>query len=186
MKGMGVASGVINRERVKLLFGPYEAPRLKRGDRAFCLYRDCAVRIATWSDARIPWPRCYYADGRARAYGLLVNDVLLNAIKHESGAALMHWWGVSRNTVGRWRGVFGVGRKDNEGTHRLVFGAIQATLDVRRSEGRVWTEDEMALVGALPDSEVARRTGRTLNAVRLRRHLLGRPRIGAPRRLLQP
>jgi hypothetical protein len=27
-----------DRERVQLLFGPYQAPPLKRGDRATCLY----------------------------------------------------------------------------------------------------------------------------------------------------
>jgi len=39
---------------VKLLFGPYKAPALKRGDRARCLYRDTTVIITRWSDAPIP------------------------------------------------------------------------------------------------------------------------------------
>jgi hypothetical protein len=30
-------------ERTKLLFGPYQAPALKRGDRVTCLFRDCDV-----------------------------------------------------------------------------------------------------------------------------------------------
>ena len=43
-----------NRDRIKLLSGPYLPPKLKRGDRAFCIYRDADVLITGWSDARIP------------------------------------------------------------------------------------------------------------------------------------
>jgi len=45
------------RERVKLLFGPYRPPRLRRGDRATCLYKSCGVVVKGWTDARISWPR---------------------------------------------------------------------------------------------------------------------------------
>jgi hypothetical protein len=51
---------------VKLLFGPYRPPVLRKGDRAFCLFRDCAVVVTSWTDARIPWPRCRALDGRRR------------------------------------------------------------------------------------------------------------------------
>jgi hypothetical protein len=43
-------------ERMKLLYGPYKAPRLRRGDRGFCLFRDCDVIVTGWTDARISWP----------------------------------------------------------------------------------------------------------------------------------
>jgi hypothetical protein len=46
------------RERARLLFGPYHAPPLKRGDRATCLFHDCLVVVTGWTDAPIPWPRC--------------------------------------------------------------------------------------------------------------------------------
>jgi hypothetical protein len=39
--------------RVKWLHGPYRA--LAKGDRAFCLLRDCEVIITGWTDAPIPW-----------------------------------------------------------------------------------------------------------------------------------
>ena len=51
-----------DRERVKLLFGPYKAPPLKCGDRAFCLFRDADVVIPSWTDAGISWPRCRAID----------------------------------------------------------------------------------------------------------------------------
>jgi hypothetical protein len=45
--------------------------------------------------------------------------------------------------------------------------------------GRVWTTKERALLGKLPDDEVARRTGRTRNAVRQRREERGIPNPAA-------
>jgi hypothetical protein len=38
----------------------------------------------------------------------------------------------------------------------------------------------VAPLGAVPDAEVARRTGRTTNAVTVKRRKLGRPRAGKP------
>jgi hypothetical protein len=61
-------------DNVKLLHSPYKAPRLKRGDRAQCLYKDCLVEIKNWSEARIAWPRIHRTEtvpvptGGCRAY----------------------------------------------------------------------------------------------------------------------
>jgi hypothetical protein len=41
----------------RLLHGPYKTPKLRIGDRATCLFRDCDVIITGWHDARISWPR---------------------------------------------------------------------------------------------------------------------------------
>jgi hypothetical protein len=43
-------------DRLKLLHGPYRAPRLRVGDRATCLFRDCLVVVTGWTDAPISWP----------------------------------------------------------------------------------------------------------------------------------
>ena len=43
-------------DKVKLLLGPYRCPRLHRGDRAQCLYRDKDVIVTGLSAGRIPWP----------------------------------------------------------------------------------------------------------------------------------
>ena len=118
--------------KVKLLFGPYKPPPLKRGDRAYCLFRGAPVVVTGCTDAPIPWPLCHLAGYRRPCgRGILVDDELARAICHESVTAVKYWWGVSRNTARRWRGAFGVGRRDNEGTHRLVLGAIQANMDTR-------------------------------------------------------
>jgi hypothetical protein len=90
-------------ERTKLLFGPYQTPALKRGNRATCLFRDCDVVVTGWTDARISWPRCRPRDVPRSHPSLLVDDELARAIRHESAAAIRHWWGVSVGVVWRWR-----------------------------------------------------------------------------------
>jgi hypothetical protein len=172
--------------RVKLHFGPYTAPALKRGGRAYCLYRGCVVVVIGWSRGPLPWPRCRSLGARA-GWGLLVDEELARAVRHESCAAVSHWWGVSRAAVRSWRRALGVTRTNNEGTRRLVLGAIEATLAARRCRTGVWSPREVALLGALPDAEVARATGRSLSAVNKKRASLGRPALAAggekPRRV---
>jgi hypothetical protein len=192
-----------DRDRIKLLFGPYKAPPLRRGDRAFCLLRDCDVVVTSWTDARIPWPRCRALDGPGGGSGLLLDGELARAVRHESAAALMYWWGASKGAVERWRRVLGVGRTDNEGTARLMRAAsergaaelrgkvLPAEQVERRRQtalekdlaqylhkgyhGPWWTAKELALLGRLPDAEVAAKVGRTPDAVRSQRQLLGIP-----------
>src|SRR5262245_52859075 len=84
-----------------LLFGPYKAPRVKRGNRAYCLYRNSPVVISSWTDARISWPRCQVL-GQQGGSGLLVDDELLRAIKSESVVAIKHWWGVGNKAIWNW------------------------------------------------------------------------------------
>jgi hypothetical protein len=62
--------------RFQLFHGPYVAPAVWKGDRAFCLLRDCTVVITGWTDARISWPRCR-ALGSGGKPGLLPDDALV-------------------------------------------------------------------------------------------------------------
>jgi hypothetical protein len=103
-------------DKVKLLHGPYRTRRLRRGDRAQCLYRDKLVIVTGLSAGRIPWPLCK-PPGRAHP-GLLVEDELARAIRCESVLALRYWWGVSPSVGHKWRRPLGVGRH-NEGSLRL-------------------------------------------------------------------
>jgi hypothetical protein len=79
-------------DRVALLHGPYQAPSLRKGDRASCLFRDCDVIVTSWTDARIPWSRCRSVEYRRSAPALLVDEELVQAVRSESAAAIMHWW----------------------------------------------------------------------------------------------
>src|SRR6266852_913727 len=194
---------MIDRERLKLLFGPYKAPRLRRRDRAFCLFRDCDVVITSWTDARISWPRCRALDVGRSAPGLLVNEEMARAIRSESAVAIRHWWKVSTTTVAAWRRALGVGRADPEGSRRLIRAAAELGASKIRGKrlpseqverrrhtaialnlgrhlvtgfhGPWWTPKELALLGTYPDNVIARRVGRTVTAVRLMRTRLGIP-----------
>jgi hypothetical protein len=74
-------------DRTKLLFGPYRVPRLRRGDRATCLFKDCDVAITGWTDARISWPRCLQLGTKGHP-SPLVDEELARAVRHEPAAAL--------------------------------------------------------------------------------------------------
>jgi hypothetical protein len=160
-------------DKIKLLFGPYRPPVLKVGDRVFCGYRNAEVVVYDWSSAPTPWPLCYQVGNRGAGKGILVDDELARAIRHESAAAVQYWWGVCQKTVCKWRAAFGVCRTDAEGSRLLIHQAAQNGLNARQNgaagEVRLWTVEELALLGKFPDAEVARRTGRTYHAARIRR-----------------
>jgi hypothetical protein len=196
-------------ERVKLLFDPYIAPALKHGDRTTCLFRDTTVIITSWTDAPIPWPRCRALDTPRGGSGLLVDEELARALRHESAAAVIHWWRASSTSVWAWRKALGVIRADNEGTARLTRAAAakgadavkarEWTVQERRRRRQVnaekglagnlvlgyhaphWAPEDVALLGTIPDADVARRTGRTAAAVRQKREELGIPNPGGNR-----
>jgi hypothetical protein len=184
------------RDRTRLLFGPYKAPALKRGDRATCLFKDCDVAVTGWTDARISWPRCLPLGTKGHP-SLLVDEELARAVRHESAAALRHWWGVSVAVVWRWRKALGADRKNCEGTRRLMRDASeQGAAQVRGKKlppeqveqrrrtavelglGRYlrpgcnykpwWTRRQLALLGT-DDDVIAAKVGRTPEAVRLMR-----------------
>jgi len=107
-----------------MLHGPHRAPSLRVGD----------VVVTSWTDARIPWPRCKRLQGKGRP-ALLVDEELARAIRSESAAALRHWWGVGERAVWKWRRALGVGRTDNPGSARLIRAASQKGADeMKRKE----------------------------------------------------
>jgi hypothetical protein len=112
-----VRTTAVAADLTRVLHGPYTPPPLRRGDHAVCLFRDSEVVITSWSNARIPWPRCRRAGHRAGP-GLRVNEELARAIRLESSRSLQHWFGVSEFTVWKWRKALGVERF-NEGSARL-------------------------------------------------------------------
>jgi hypothetical protein len=200
-------------EKVKLLFGPYEPPPLKKGDRTRYLYRDADVVVTSWSGGRISWPRCRSLGHRGGS-GLLVDDELARAVRSESAAAVMFWWSVGCNAVWSWRKALGVeGRDGTEGSRRLIRAAAEKGADQVRGKplspeqverrrrtaralnlgqyldpahGQGWTQDELRLLGKLPDAGVAARTGRSANAVRVKRTRLGIPTVRDRRKPLGP
>jgi hypothetical protein len=126
--------------------------------------------------------------------GLLVDDEFARALRCEAPLAIRYWWRASETSVWAWRKALGVERH-NEGSVRLravidrengdLFRGLRLSdeqCDLRAANalrlglrppphpgGRPWTEAELALLGTLPDDEVAVRIGRTTTAVRVQR-----------------
>jgi hypothetical protein len=108
---------------------------------------------------------------------------------------------VSVGVVYRWRKFLDVTRTNNPGTHRLVQASARAGAETQKARvwtdaerqasrerskaldlarhiphgyhGPWWTDEELALLGTMPDAEVAARIGRTANAVRVKRQWAG-------------
>jgi hypothetical protein len=65
--------------------------------------------ITGLSSAPIQWPHCCAFDIGGHP-DLLVDEVLLRAIRTESAVALRYWFGVSAWVAWMWRKAFGVDR----------------------------------------------------------------------------
>jgi hypothetical protein len=187
---------VRERERTRLLHGPYRSPSLRVGERATCLFKDGDVTVTSWTDARIPWPRSKRLQGKGRP-SLLVDEELARAIRSESAAALRFWWGVGEKLVWKWRRALGVGRTDNPGSARLIRAASQKGADeMKRKDwpaqarqqrreravvgnyaallqpgyhGPRWTRGQLVLLGTDADKVIAARIGKSRDAVRAQR-----------------
>jgi DNA-binding XRE family transcriptional regulator len=103
-----------DRDRNRLLHGPYAAPACRRGDVLACEYRGQDLRVGGLTDAPIPWPRAL----KTGVPSLIVCGDLARAVRSESELAIAHHWGVGLTTVWKWRQALGVDRM-NEGTTRL-------------------------------------------------------------------
>lgn len=189
-----------------LLAGPYHPPPVKRGDRETCLYRDGDVIITTWSDAPIQWPRCRRV-GNKGGSGLLVTEETVRALKTESSIAVQYWFGISQECVGRWRKAFGVEQWGTEGSKRLLQQNSEAGAEATRGKSPprglakrraatrkagnyppppsrwpmgFWKAEEIALLGTMPDKDLAQQLGRSYVAVRRKRREMGIPPYKAP------
>jgi hypothetical protein len=115
---------------VPVLLGTYAPPDVRRGQVVECAYLGRPCRVTNWTTAPLPWPRCKSVAGGSP--GLWVNADLLRAIRTESASALQHWFGVSQNTVCRWRKKFGIGRGDSPGSRSLFKAASALGLKARK------------------------------------------------------
>jgi hypothetical protein len=195
------------------------------------------VRVAGLTDARIPWPYVPRSGGNGFRSLILCGD-LVKAVRRESETAVAYWWGVSAQTVWKWRKALDVekqtdgtvdlqrrgiddhfdadairkrieatkrpernakiaaakrgkpravhviealrkantGKKASEETRRRMSEAhkLRGTIPPAMA-GPLWTPEEDALLGTMPDKDVAERIGRTPTAVHAHRSDLGIP-----------
>jgi hypothetical protein len=122
-------------DRFRLL-GTYKTPRFRRGDTVFCDVRGEVVLVGL-SAGRTPWP----VGQRGSARSLAVFGGLAEAVRRESATAVCYWWGITAQTVTRWRRALGVGPV-TEGTHRLKSAnALQPAIVAAREKARARARD---------------------------------------------
>jgi hypothetical protein len=134
---------MLDRDRFRLL-GKYKTPRVRVGSVLSCESRDCDVIVMGYSDARIPWP--VGRKPRSPARGLILYGGLAAAVCRESNLAVCYWFGVTPQTVSKWRKALGV-EMTNAGTGRLRrangqedwFAAARAKVQVT-----LWTAERRA------------------------------------------
>jgi hypothetical protein len=192
------------RRSLPALRGTYEPPKLRLGQLTDCLVRDETLVVSSWSEAPISWPRGCRPVQSPGSPSLIVDEELARAVREESAAAIRYWWGVSNRTVCKWRKALGVDRRNNEGSQALIHAATtrarSAQAPVRSEEyrqkqrenirrrraegsapelatGRAWSPEHKALLGTMPDEEVASRTGHPLRSVKTVRLRLRIPRF---------
>ncbi len=120
-------------DRVKLHFGPYRTPLLRRGARVMCAIHGELI-VEGLTDGRIPWPI-----GRgARQRSIVLFRDLERAVERESFQAVAYWWGVGATTVAKWRWALKV-PKINEGTRllRIAYAKSPAGKAARR---KAWSK----------------------------------------------
>jgi hypothetical protein len=141
-------------DRVKLLFGPYRMPVCKVGRTLRCRIRSRAV-VRGITDAPIQWPYTWRNNIDRRASLILCGD-LVRAVRHESETAVSHWWGVSMQTVWKWRKALGVDRQ------------TAGTVDLQR-RGMPDHIDEAARQKAIASTQCPERNARIAAALRGKR-----------------
>jgi hypothetical protein len=114
-------------DRFRLL-GTYRTPRSASAS-ACAAWCGGEVIISGITDMPIPWPIGKVGRGRS----LVVYKGLAMAIRRESNQAVCHWWGLTPQTVSKWRKLLSVPRA-TPGTSRLH--RTYATSDPAIIEGR--------------------------------------------------
>lgn len=117
--------GMNDEQRFALHFGPYETPLFNFGKVVMDEVRG-EVKIVGLSAAKIPWP----IGKRGRAKSLVVYGGLADAVRKESNQAVCHWWGITPQTVTKWRKALDV-EPLNAGSRELFvrYGREERTLD---------------------------------------------------------
>ena len=176
------------------LLGDYPTTLVEIGERVYCKYPRRLCYVTSFTKAPIPWQRCAVR-GQHGGSGLLVGPALARAIRTESAAAIMYWWGVGAKAVWRWRQAFlkGEGKFRSPGSQaahqkasRAGAEAVKAKawtdgeLDARAEpskrlglrpsnrwkEAGEWTWKELDLLGTDTDEAIAAKLGQTVAAVR--------------------
>ncbi len=100
-------------DRFKVYSGPYRTPRFRLGKVVEDEWRG-DVTIVGVSNGRIAWP----VGQTKRAKSLVVYGGLSKAIRRESVQAVAYWFGVTPQTVTKWRNKLGIAGENLKGTRK--------------------------------------------------------------------
>lgn len=114
-----------------LRFGPYKTPKFEYGDIVQDSIRG-EVRIVGLTDAKIPWPIGRHSRGTGS--WVMFGD-LEKAVRNEANCAVCHWWGITPQTVTKWRKALGV-EQFNAGTRSMKADLITPTRREAMLKGR--------------------------------------------------
>ena len=128
-------------DRFKLIAGPYAAPLFELGDVVSDELRG-DVKITAISDGRIQWPKGRRLDQKGGHAGLVLFADLERAVRTESNQAVCYWWGVTAQTVSKWRAALDV--EATEGTRKLrrAHGAEEWFKEARSKAHEQSRDDE--------------------------------------------
>jgi hypothetical protein len=119
-------------ERFRLL-GSYKTPRFRYGRQVFCELRGW-VTIVGLREGPIPWP----VGKRGKVATLILYGDLERALRREAAVAVAHWWGVTAQTVTKWRQALGI-EGTTPGTIRLQR-AYAAEPWAQRARRKAWAK----------------------------------------------
>lgn len=125
----------------QLLYRPYRAPKVSAGEMIYCEHHDHDVEVAGFTTAPLAWPA--YRGLTGRLTPVLSGD-LCRAVHRESAVAVAYWWGVSRETVSRWRKKLGSPRF-TEGTTALWRALMDRRLPLSRRQLGARRQHEKAI-----------------------------------------
>jgi hypothetical protein len=95
------------------------------------------VEIVGMTDAPICWP----IGQRGRAKALVVYKDLVRAVRRESELAVAHWWGITAQTVWKWRRALSVD-PTTKGTSRLRHDyALEPPITAAREKAQAKATD---------------------------------------------
>lgn len=100
--------------RYKLHFGSYRTPSFKYGQKVEDMSRGEVV-IVGLSNAKIPWPIAI----QVRSKSLAVYGGLAKAVRLEAASTVAYWWGVTVQTVTKWRRRMGIAPRSTPGDKLL-------------------------------------------------------------------
>jgi hypothetical protein len=186
-------------DQCRLLFGPYPPPRVRKGNRTYCEFRGTQVIVTNWSEARLSWPRCQKPRQRGGSGLLVNDELRRAIESESSAALVYWfgirqetvWRWRKAFGVGKWdtpgsQRLHGVlSRAGANGMKVKGWTAVERRRRSRTAKrlklvrfmqpcskpngSRPWTRAELRMLGPQPDTEIAKCTGRTVNAVRQKR-----------------